>query len=111
MKVAMFQQAPYRFLPEDFEQHYASCVTTPYPELADAEGITTTIHGMLDELVLGARSGFDGVVVTEHGQAAYDITPNPSASRRRSWVTRCARRASTPRSSSSAGRWARPASR
>ena len=78
MKVAMFQQAPYRFLPEDFEQHYASCVTTPYPELADAEGITTTIHGMLDELVLGARSGFDGVVVTEHGQAAYDITPNPS---------------------------------
>ena len=78
MKVAMFQQAPYRFLPEDFEQHYASCVTTPYPELADAEGITSTIHGMLDELVLGARSGFDGVVVTEHGQAAYDITPNPS---------------------------------
>ena len=78
MKVAMFQQAPYRFLPEDFEQHYASCVTTPYPELADAAGITATIHGMLDELVLGARSGFDGVVVTEHGQAAYDITPNPS---------------------------------
>ena len=78
MKVAMFQQAPYRFLPEDFEQRYASCVTMPYPELADAEGITSTIHSMLDELVLGARSGFDGVVVTEHGQAAYDITPNPS---------------------------------
>ena len=57
MKVAMFQQAPYRFLPEDFEQHYASCVTTPYPELADAAGITSTIHGMLDELLLGARSG------------------------------------------------------
>ena len=24
------------------------------------------------------RSGFDGVVLTEHGQAAYDVTPNPS---------------------------------
>jgi alkanesulfonate monooxygenase SsuD/methylene tetrahydromethanopterin reductase-like flavin-dependent oxidoreductase (luciferase family) len=78
MKVAMFQQAPYRFLPEDFEQRYASCVTMPYRELADAAGITATIHGMLDELLLGARSGFDGVVVTEHAQAAYDITPNPS---------------------------------
>ena len=78
MKVAMFQQAPYRFLPDDFEQRYASCVTPPYRELADAEGITATIHGMLDELVLGARSGFDGVVLTEHSQAAYDITPNPS---------------------------------
>ena len=74
----MFQQAPYRFLPEDFEQHYAACVTPPYRELANAAGITATIHGMLDELLLGARSGFDGVVVTEHAQAAYDITPNPS---------------------------------
>jgi alkanesulfonate monooxygenase SsuD/methylene tetrahydromethanopterin reductase-like flavin-dependent oxidoreductase (luciferase family) len=78
MKVAMFQQAPYRFLPEDFERHYASCVTPPYRELADAAGIMATIHAMLDELTLGARSGFDGVVLTEHAQAAYDITPNPS---------------------------------
>jgi alkanesulfonate monooxygenase SsuD/methylene tetrahydromethanopterin reductase-like flavin-dependent oxidoreductase (luciferase family) len=78
MKVAMFQQAPYRFLPEDFEQHYAACVTPRYRELADTAGITATIHGMLDELLLGARSGFDGVVLTEHAQAAYDITPNPS---------------------------------
>ena len=78
MKVAMFQQAPYRFLPEDFEKHYSSCVTMPYRELADAAGITTTIHGMLDELILAARSGFDGVVVTEHSQAAYDVSPNPS---------------------------------
>jgi alkanesulfonate monooxygenase SsuD/methylene tetrahydromethanopterin reductase-like flavin-dependent oxidoreductase (luciferase family) len=74
----MFQQAPYRFLPEDFEQRYASCVTMPYRELVTPAGIAATIHEMLDELVLGARSGFDGVVVTEHGQAAYDISPNPS---------------------------------
>jgi alkanesulfonate monooxygenase SsuD/methylene tetrahydromethanopterin reductase-like flavin-dependent oxidoreductase (luciferase family) len=78
MKVAMMQQAPYRFLAENFEQHYASCVTPPYPVLADAEGIQATIHGMIDEIVLALRSGFDGVVLTEHGQAAYDNTPNPS---------------------------------
>src|SRR5918997_1731940 len=78
MKVAMFQQAPYRFLPEDFEKNWSPAVTMPYRQLADAQGITATFHEMLDELLLGARSGFDGVVLTEHGQAAYDITPNPS---------------------------------
>jgi alkanesulfonate monooxygenase SsuD/methylene tetrahydromethanopterin reductase-like flavin-dependent oxidoreductase (luciferase family) len=78
MRVALFQQAPYRFLPEDFEQHHDSAVTTPYRALVDAEGMTSTIHQMIDELVLAVRSGFDGVVLTEHSQAAYDVTPNPS---------------------------------
>jgi alkanesulfonate monooxygenase SsuD/methylene tetrahydromethanopterin reductase-like flavin-dependent oxidoreductase (luciferase family) len=78
VKVAMFQQAPYRFLPEDYEQHWSPAVTMPYRQLADAQGMAATYHQMLDELVLGARSGFDGVVLTEHGQASYDITPNPS---------------------------------
>ena len=62
MKVAMFQQAPYRFLPEDYEQHWSPAVTMPYRRLADAQGMAATYHQMLDELVLGARSGFDGVV-------------------------------------------------
>jgi alkanesulfonate monooxygenase SsuD/methylene tetrahydromethanopterin reductase-like flavin-dependent oxidoreductase (luciferase family) len=78
MKVAMFQQAPYRYLPEDFQEHWAPAVTPPYHELADARGMADTMAAMLDELTLGARSGFDGVVLTEHGQAPYDITPNPS---------------------------------
>jgi alkanesulfonate monooxygenase SsuD/methylene tetrahydromethanopterin reductase-like flavin-dependent oxidoreductase (luciferase family) len=78
MKIALFQQAPYRFLAPDFERHHASCVTPRYTELADAAGMMATAHGMLDEALLAVRSGFDGIVFTEHGQAAYDITPNPS---------------------------------
>src|SRR5688500_9471600 len=78
MRVSLFQQAPYRFLPEDFEQRYASCVTMPYHELADAAGMTATIHAMIDEALLALRLGFDGVALTEHGQAAYDVSPNPS---------------------------------
>ena len=32
----------------------------------------------MDELLAGARAGFDGVAVTEHGQSSYDMTPNPN---------------------------------
>jgi alkanesulfonate monooxygenase SsuD/methylene tetrahydromethanopterin reductase-like flavin-dependent oxidoreductase (luciferase family) len=78
MKISLFQQAPYRFLPEDFEERYASCVTMPYHELADAAGMTATMHAMIDEALLALRLGFDGVALTEHGQAAYDVSPNPS---------------------------------
>lgn len=28
--------------------------------------------------MLAARSGFDGVIVTEHAQSTYDMSPNPS---------------------------------
>ena len=28
--------------------------------------------------MLAARSGFDGLVVTEHAQASYDMSANPS---------------------------------
>ena len=78
MKISLFQQAPYRFLPEDFEQRYASCVTMPYLVLADAAGMTATVHAMLDETLMAIRLGFDGAALTELGLAAYEVSPYPS---------------------------------
>src|SRR5437870_12536813 len=78
MKVGVLQQAMYRSLPEDFEQRYASCVTTPYRELVDPEVLRDTYRWHVDELLHALRAGYDGVAVTEHGQAAYDMAPNPS---------------------------------
>ncbi|MQA82830.1 MAG: LLM class flavin-dependent oxidoreductase [Streptosporangiales bacterium] len=76
MKISLFEQAPYRYLPPDFEQHYESVCSTPYA-LTDADGVYSSIRDFMDELMLGARAGFDGVAVTEHGQSSYDMVPNP----------------------------------
>jgi alkanesulfonate monooxygenase SsuD/methylene tetrahydromethanopterin reductase-like flavin-dependent oxidoreductase (luciferase family) len=79
VKVSLFQQAPYRHLPADFEQRYdSSCVTTPYTELVDPRGMYDSYTSYLQEITHGARLGFDGVAITEHGQASYDMAPNPS---------------------------------
>jgi alkanesulfonate monooxygenase SsuD/methylene tetrahydromethanopterin reductase-like flavin-dependent oxidoreductase (luciferase family) len=78
VKVAHFQQAGYRFLPDDFEQRFESAVTPPYSEIVDPEGMYDSYRWYLNELAQGARLGYDGVVVTEHGQASYDMTPNPN---------------------------------
>jgi alkanesulfonate monooxygenase SsuD/methylene tetrahydromethanopterin reductase-like flavin-dependent oxidoreductase (luciferase family) len=79
MKVSLFQQAPYRFLPPDFESRYpSSVVSTPYDELVDGERIFDSYRWYMDELFTGLRLGFDGVAVTEHGQTSYDMTPNPN---------------------------------
>lgn len=76
MKVNLFLQAPYRYLPDDFEQHHESVCSIPY-SLVTGEGMYSSIRDFMDELMLGARSGFDGVAVTEHGQSSYDMVPNP----------------------------------
>ena len=78
MKVNLFQQAPYRFLPAGFEdQGMSSVVSTPYA-LVDPEKMFDSYRWFMDELLLGVRSGFDGVAVTEHGQTTYDMNPNPN---------------------------------
>lgn len=77
MKVSFFSQAAYRELPDDFEQHHLSCVTTPY-SLTTPSTIYDSYRDFMDELVHAARCGFDGVAVTEHGQSSYDMMPNPS---------------------------------
>lgn len=77
MKVSMFSQVPYRDLPDDFEQHHISAVTTPISLLEKGE-LRASFKDALDQLVHGARRGFDGMAYTEHGQSIYDMAPNPS---------------------------------
>lgn len=76
MKVILFEQAPYRYLPPDFEEHYSSVCNTPY-SLTTRDGIYSSIRDFVDELLAGARAGFDGISVTEHGQTSWDMMPNP----------------------------------
>lgn len=76
MKISLFAQAPYRYLPEAFEQNYESVCDVPY-SLTNPEGVYSSMRDFLDELMFGARSGFDAVAVTEHGQSSYDMVPNP----------------------------------
>ncbi len=77
MKVNLIEQVPYRQLPDDFEKHHESVVTTPY-ELADPRLVHAAYREALDELMHAARMGFDGLAVTEHGQSCYDMSPNPN---------------------------------
>ena len=79
MKVSLFQQAPYRFMPADFESRgVPSVVTTPYTELVETGRLYDSYRWYMDELLFGLRAGFDGVSVTEHGQTSYDMVPNPN---------------------------------
>jgi alkanesulfonate monooxygenase SsuD/methylene tetrahydromethanopterin reductase-like flavin-dependent oxidoreductase (luciferase family) len=76
MKITLFEQAPYRYLPDDFEQHHQSVCNTPY-SVTNREGVYSSIRDFMDELMSGARTGFDGIAITEHGQSSYDMMPNP----------------------------------
>lgn len=76
MKISLFEQAPYRYLPADFESTHESVCSIPY-SLTTPEGVYSSIRDFMDELMLGARSGFDAIAVTEHGQSSYDMVPNP----------------------------------
>jgi alkanesulfonate monooxygenase SsuD/methylene tetrahydromethanopterin reductase-like flavin-dependent oxidoreductase (luciferase family) len=76
VKITLFEQAPYRYLPDDFELHNSSVCGTPY-SLTNREGVYSSIRDFMDELMFGARAGFDGISITEHGQSSYDMVPNP----------------------------------
>src|SRR6266480_5903376 len=76
MKVSLFEQVPYRYMPEGFENQHNSVVTAPY-QVVEPSRMTESLFSAYAELMHGARAGFDGVCVTEHGQSAYDISPNP----------------------------------
>ncbi len=79
MKVNLFQQAPYRFMPAGFEDSgIPSVVKTPYAELVEPGKMFDSYQWFIDELLAGVRAGFDGVAVTEHGQTSYDMMPNPN---------------------------------
>ena len=77
MKVLYMGQAPYRYLPPDFGEHYSAVVDTPYDRLVEAPKMQESLHSYIEELLLAARLGFDGVGVSEHSQSSYDVSPNP----------------------------------
>jgi alkanesulfonate monooxygenase SsuD/methylene tetrahydromethanopterin reductase-like flavin-dependent oxidoreductase (luciferase family) len=77
MKISAFAQVAYRTFPPDFEQLHDSAVHTPW-SLADRREVRAAFRDYLDGLILAARSGFDGLIFTEHAQATYDMSPNPS---------------------------------
>jgi alkanesulfonate monooxygenase SsuD/methylene tetrahydromethanopterin reductase-like flavin-dependent oxidoreductase (luciferase family) len=77
MKVSLFEQVPYRYLPDGFERQHSSVVTPPY-EVVEPERMQESILSAYQELMHAARAGFDGVCVTEHSQSSYDISPNPT---------------------------------
>ena len=77
MKVSLFEQVPYRYMPEGFENQHNSVVTAPY-QVVEPARMTESLFSAYAELMAGARAGFDGICVTEHSQSSYDISPNPT---------------------------------
>jgi alkanesulfonate monooxygenase SsuD/methylene tetrahydromethanopterin reductase-like flavin-dependent oxidoreductase (luciferase family) len=77
VKVSLFEQAPYRYLPDGFEDRYDSVVTPPYFELVEPEKMQESLSSAYAEMLHAAGAGFDGICVTEHSQSAYDVSPNP----------------------------------
>jgi alkanesulfonate monooxygenase SsuD/methylene tetrahydromethanopterin reductase-like flavin-dependent oxidoreductase (luciferase family) len=77
MKVSVFSQVPYRQLADDYEQHHESVVTPPW-DIVEPDELRASFRDSLDQLVHGARRGFDGVAFTEHAQTVWDMAPNPS---------------------------------
>ncbi|MGH2886109.1 MAG: LLM class flavin-dependent oxidoreductase, partial [Solirubrobacteraceae bacterium] len=77
VKVSLFEQVPYRYLPDGFENQYSSAVTPPY-HIVDPALMQESLYSAYAELMLGARAGFDGIGVTEHSQSSYDVSPNPT---------------------------------
>jgi alkanesulfonate monooxygenase SsuD/methylene tetrahydromethanopterin reductase-like flavin-dependent oxidoreductase (luciferase family) len=79
MRVTSFHFMPYRDLPDDFDQRYASgWVDAPWWELADAEKAGDYFNWSLDELMHAARMGFDGLGTNEHHQNVYGFMCNPN---------------------------------
>jgi alkanesulfonate monooxygenase SsuD/methylene tetrahydromethanopterin reductase-like flavin-dependent oxidoreductase (luciferase family) len=79
MKVTMFHFMPYRDLPEDFPRGLASAwVDAPWWEYGDADKATDVYNWSIDELMLAAKLGFDGVGTNEHHQNPYGFMCNPN---------------------------------
>src|SRR5262245_51210119 len=80
MKVTMFHFMPYRDLPANFPPKglASSWVDTPWWEYGDANKVTDYYNWSLDELMLAAKLGFDGVGTNEHHQNPYGFMCNPN---------------------------------
>jgi alkanesulfonate monooxygenase SsuD/methylene tetrahydromethanopterin reductase-like flavin-dependent oxidoreductase (luciferase family) len=79
MRFTYLQHMPYRHFGDEFEALGAeSVVTTPFFELTHPKLVHDDLEDGIDELLYAARAGFDAVGLTEHGQSAYDMDPNPN---------------------------------
>jgi alkanesulfonate monooxygenase SsuD/methylene tetrahydromethanopterin reductase-like flavin-dependent oxidoreductase (luciferase family) len=79
MKVTSFHFMPYRDLPDDAHERYPSLwVDGPWWELGDAEKVGEFYNQSIDELMLAARLGFDGLGTNEHHQNPYGFMCNPN---------------------------------
>jgi len=79
MRFTYLQHIPYRHFGSDFvDKGYEPVVSTPYFELAHPNLVHADLRDAIDELLYAARSGFDAVGLTEHGQSAFDMDPNPN---------------------------------
>jgi len=77
MKVSLFEQVPYRYMPDGYEDRYSSVVTAPY-DFVEPTRMQDSLVSAYAELMHGARAGLDGICVTEHSQSSYDVSPNPT---------------------------------
>ena len=77
MKVSLFEQVPYRYMPDGYEDRYSSVVTAPY-DFVEPARMQDSLVSAYAELMHGARAGLDGICVTEHSQSSYDVSPNPT---------------------------------
>ncbi len=78
MKFSFFHLMPYPYLPDDFDEKYASSsLTYPNSNFDPKLGIAL-YHRYLDELEYADKIGFDGIAVNEHHQSAYGLMPSPN---------------------------------
>jgi alkanesulfonate monooxygenase SsuD/methylene tetrahydromethanopterin reductase-like flavin-dependent oxidoreductase (luciferase family) len=79
VKVTSFHFMPFRELPDDFEKRYkSSYIDAPWWEVGDAVRTGEFYNQSIDELMLAAELGFDGVGTNEHHQNAYGYMCNPN---------------------------------
>lgn len=79
LKITSFHFMPYRDLPGDVDERYRSVwVDAPWSELGDARAVSRYYHDSIDELMLAAELGFDGLGTNEHHQNPYGFMCNPN---------------------------------
>jgi alkanesulfonate monooxygenase SsuD/methylene tetrahydromethanopterin reductase-like flavin-dependent oxidoreductase (luciferase family) len=80
MKITLFHFMPYRDLPADFPPKglASAWADAPWSQYGNATKATDFYHWSIDELMLAAKLGFDGIGTNEHHQTPYGFMCNPN---------------------------------
>ena len=78
MKFYAFHYMPYPRLEEGYREKYGSAWITYPNENFDPKFGHELYERYINELVLAAESGFDGICVNEHHQTSYGMMPSPN---------------------------------